>query len=167
MLGIKVRGFIYHEQRKAYPQPPKMNKQRRLGCLFSVAKNAPLEYNLYLQTVMEKDREAYEQGNYDEILEYLQNEGVAYYARYQIYKSHEELEEVGRNIGYEALDMIDPNLRIYPSPGRFGCSFCAFRQPCLEQNAKGDYQYALDTMFEKMEHYWVRQEASTDSKGGE
>jgi hypothetical protein len=63
--------------------------------------------------------------------------------------------------------MIDPNLRIYPSAGRFGCSFCAFRQPCLEANSQGDVMFTLEQLFEKREHYYVRQEASTESKGGE
>lgn len=167
VLGLDVKGFVYHEQRKGFPQPPKMNKQRRLGCLFSVSKNQDTNYEMYLRTVMEEDREAYEDGAYDDMLTYLKNEGITYFSRHQIIKGRDELSEIERNIGYEALDMIDPHLRIYPSAGRFGCSFCAFRQPCMEKNALGDYQYALDTMFEKREHYYVRQDASTESKGSE
>jgi hypothetical protein len=63
--------------------------------------------------------------------------------------------------------MINPDLRIYPSPGRFACGGCAFRQPCLEKDNGGDYQYFLDTMYEERVPYYVRQEASTESKGGE
>lgn len=166
-LGLPVKGFIYHEQRKAFPIEPKENKSRRLGRLFSVSKSEPYEYNLYLATIKERDKDAYEAGLYDEMLEYLRNEGSTFFSRTQVAKSQDEIDEIERNIGYEALDMIDTNIRIYPSPGRFGCNFCAFRQPCMEKNAKGDYQYALDTMFEQREHYYVRQDASTESKGGE
>lgn len=166
-LGFPVRGFVYHEQRKGYPQAPKMNKQRRLGCIFSVAKNQDVDYDSYLAAIKELDTEAYEAGLYDEMLNYLQNEGVVYYDRHQIHKSEAELEEVEHNIGLEALDIIDPQLRIYPSAGRFGCTFCAFQTPCMEKNAQSDYQYALDTMYEKREHYYVREKASTESKGGE
>lgn len=166
-IGIKVMGFVYHEQRKGYPRPPKENKQRRLGCLFSVAKNQDVDYDTYLKTVQELDTKAYEEGCYDEMLEYLKEEGVKYFMRHQIPKSRDELDEIEYNIGLEALDMIDPGLRIYPSAGRFGCSFCAFRQPCMEKNNKGDYQYALDTLYERREHYYVREEPSTESKGGE
>lgn len=166
-IGIHVKGFVYHEQRKGYPLPPKQNKQRRLGCLFSVAKNQDTDYDFYLRTVMEQDKEAYESGCYDDMLAFLKEEGIVYFDRHMIPKSYEELREIELNIGHEAMDMLNESLRIYPSPGRFGCNFCAFRQPCMEKNARGDYMYALETMFEKREHYYIRQEASTESKGGE
>lgn len=167
VLGLNIRGFIYHEQRKGFPQPPNKNKVRRLGCIFSVSKNQDTDYETYFRTITEEDNEAYEAGHYDDFLAYLKAEGIEYFQRHQVIKTDAELEEIEKNIGYEALDMIDPNLRIYPSAGRFGCSFCAFRQPCLEANGQGDVQFALDSLFEKREHYYVRQAASTESKGGE
>ena len=166
-LGIPLEGFVYHEQRKGYPQPPKMNKVRRLGCIFSVAKNQDVDYDTYLETVKNEDTSAYEEGYYDEMLEYLKNEGTAYFARHQIHKSHDELREIERNIGLEALEMVNPDLAIYPSPGRFGCNFCAFRQPCLEANARRDPLEVLSTLFERRDHYYIRAEASTESKGAE
>ena len=167
-LGLNIRGFVYHEQRKGFPQPPHENVNRRKGCLFSVAKNQDVDYETYLKHITEFDPVALGQGCYDEFLAYLKEEGsVVYFMRHQINKSDEEIASIQLGIGQEALDMIDPALRIYPSPGRFGCTFCAFRQPCLEKNAGGDYQYALDTMFEQREHYYVRNEPSTESKGGE
>lgn len=167
ILQLPINGFVYHEQRKGYPQPPKQNKVRRLGCIFSVAKNQDVDYETYLATIVEHDREAYEAGLYDEMLEFLRNEGIVYHARHQIIKTEAELDEIERNIGLEALDMIDHNLRLYPSAGRFGCSFCAFQQPCMEKNGGGDYQYALNEFFEVREPYYTRHEASTESKGGE
>lgn len=166
-LGLPIKGFVYHEQRKGFPAPPKMNKTRRLGCIFSVAKNQDVDYETYLKTVSTEDTDAYEQGCYDDMLAYLKNEGITYYMRHQIPKSAAEIANIEQNIGLEALDMIDPKIRLYPSAGRFGCNFCAFRQPCMEKNANSDFQYALDTMFEKREHYYVRADASTESKGGE
>jgi hypothetical protein len=166
-LGLKVRGFVYHAQRKGYPQPPKRNKTRRLGCIYSVNRNQEVDYESYLKTVQEEDKEAYEAGHYDDFLDFLKEEGIVYYARHEIHKSDDELDEIERNIGLEALDMIDEAIRIYPSPGRFGCDFCAFQTPCMEMNAKGDYTYALDTLFERREHYYIRNEPSTESKGAE
>jgi hypothetical protein len=167
MLGINVRGFIYHEQKKGFPKAPPKNKQARLGRMFSVAKNQDTDYETYKATVEAEDQQAYAAGVYDEFLEWLKAEGPQFFKRTQIHKSDEELVSTRYNIGLEALDMIDPGLRIYPSAGRFGCNFCAFRQPCLEKNAAGDYQYALDTMFERRQHYYIRNEPSTESKGGE
>ena len=166
-LDLDVKGFIYHEQRKGYPQPPKRNVNRRLGCMYSVARNQDTDYETYLKTVQEEDTEAYKAGCYDEFLKFLQGEGIVYFDRHQIPKSDAELLEIERNIGFETLDMLDPGLRIYPSAGRFSCGFCAYRQPCMEQNAQGDYKYALDTLFQKLDHYYLRNRPSTESKGGE
>jgi hypothetical protein len=167
-LGLPVRGFIYHEMRKGYPQPPQKNKVQRLGCWFSKNKQQETSYEMYLETVKAEDTEAYEKGLYDDMLNWLKDEGAKlYYQRFQIHKSDYELDQIGKNIGWEALDMIDPGLRVYPSPGRFSCTTCAFRQPCLGVNQGEDYTYTLKTLFEQREHYYVREEASTESKGGE
>lgn len=166
-LGLNVRGFVYVELKKAFPSQPNRNKQPRLGRMYSVSKSQAVDYDLYLKTVQEGDKEAYEAGLYDEFLTYLKEEGVNFHGRYQMHKTDEELEEIERNLFAEASDMVNQNLRIYPNAGRFNCGFCAFRQPCLEKNRQGDYQYMLDTLFEKREkHYWVK-ELSTDSQGGE
>jgi len=162
ILGIDVKGFIYHEQRKAYPIPPKKNKQQRLGCWYSVSKSEPYEYELYKKTVEEGDPQAYAQGLYNDMLMHLQSANARFHNRFRVIKSPDEFAEIGRNIGLEALEMTDPNLALYPSPGTFKCSFCSFQTPCMEKNTGGDYQYALDTMFEQREAYYVRNEPSTD-----
>jgi hypothetical protein len=168
-LGLNVQGFVYHEEKKGFPQPPKRNIQPRLGCWFSVNKMQDTDYRTFLQTVMTEDRTAYEEGRYDNFLEFLKNEGIIFYKRHQIHKSDYECQQMEYNIGQEALEMLEleGRIRVYPSPGRFGCRNCAFRQPCMEQNGGGDYQYMLDTLFERREHYYVRTEPSTESKGGE
>lgn len=166
-LGLNVRGFIYVELKKAFPEPPTENKVIRLGRKFSVNQNQNVDYDTYLKTVQERDREAWEAGLYDDFLIFLKEGGVNFHGRYQIVKSDDELEELERDLFLEAADMIDPNLRLYRAPGRFGCGFCAFRQPCIEKSRQGDYQYMLDTLYEKRDkHYWVK-ELSTDKQGGE
>jgi len=168
-LNLNVRGFIYHEQRKAFPEPPKENKQRRLGRLFSVNVNQATSYEVYLAHIKEFDTEAWQEGAYDEFLEHLKTAGTDYYRRFIVYKSDYELDQVEKNLLAEVRDMIDPNLRIYPSPGKFGCNFCAFQTPCISQNSGQDYQYTLNTLYERRLPYYVRQKlgASTESKGGE
>lgn len=168
-LSLAIQGFVYHEQRKGYPQPPKENKSRRLGCKFSVSKTQEVDYETYLKTIAEQDSDAWADGCYDDMLAFLKDEGTVFYARHQVSKSREEIASIEYNIGLEALDMIDQTVRLYPNAGRFNCRNCAFRLPCMEKNSHGDYQYALDTMFEKKEHYYVRAETgpSTESKGGE
>lgn len=167
MLGLPVRGFIYHEQKKGYPKPPEGNKVQRLGRWFSVAKNQDTDYDVYLKTVKEEDTEAYEAGLYDDFLDWLKTEGTVFFKRFQIHKNEEELKSIGFNIWQEATEMTNPDIPIYPNPGRFGCSFCAFRSPCMGVNGNEDYMYTLETLFERRQHYYIREEASTESKAAE
>jgi hypothetical protein len=164
-LGLNIRGFIYHEQRKAYPKPPKQNKNRRLGRIFSVNVNQATDYETYLATVLEHDKEAYEEGCYDDFLEWLKTDGTDYYRRFVITKNDIQLENIGRDLLAESLDMIAPNLSIYPMPGKFSCSGCAYQTPCISKNSGLDYEYTLATLFAKMEPYYRRnQPASTERK---
>jgi hypothetical protein len=163
-IGMNVRGFIYHEQKKGFPLPPPRNKNVRLGRMYSVKQDMDTDYDLYLKTVKENDTEAYEAGLYDSYLRYLKEEGQIFYARNVIFKTEDELRNIGRNLGLEVLDMLADDLRIYPNPGRWSCDNCAFSQPCIEQNRDGDYQYGLNTMFEVRQAYYLREEPSTDKK---
>lgn len=167
MLGKPVRGFLYHEQYKAFPVPPERLTRSYKGRWFSTNKNQATTYELAKKTFSEQDPQAYAEGLYDLYLTFLENEGRVFHERYQKHRSAGELLEIHRNLYLEAVDIVNPDLPLYPNPGRFSCSTCAFRQPCLEKNSGGDYQYALNTLFDKREHYWVRVEASTDTKGGE
>jgi hypothetical protein len=169
VLGLPVRGFVYHEQKKGYPQPPAMNKHVRLGCSFSVNKNADTDYRTYLQTVREQDPQAYAAGYYDKHLEWLKHNGPTFFKRWFITKSYQELDNIGKDIGRLALDMTDPDLRIYPSPGRFSCQFCLYRQPCLGRMRGEDVDYYFKTCMKREAPYYMRQThgPSTDSRGGE
>lgn len=169
MLGLNVVGFIYHQQKKGYPQPPTMNKSIRKGRWYSVNKNQDTDYETYLETVKEGDPEAYEEGLYDEFLEYLRNDGITFFKRNVIFKTDAEMEDIEENIYLEVLDMIDRNVRIYRNDGRFSCKYCAYREPCIGKARGEDYEYGLMTMFKKEPPYYYRQRlgASTESKGGE
>jgi hypothetical protein len=167
-LGIPIAGFIHHEMKKAFPVEPEPNKVQRKGCWYSVNKNQSVSYELYLETISEGDPTGYAMGAYDEFLDWLKREGPRYYHRKQVERSEAELRNAGHNIYLEALDITDPNLRVYPSPGRFACSFCAFRQPCIGMNRDEDVEYMFLSNFDKRSpRYWETTSASTESKGGQ
>ncbi len=160
-LGLDVAGFVYHEQKKAFPVEPEPLARARMGRLFSVNKQLDCDWKTYETTVRENDLIGYSQGLYDEFIQYLKDFGGVFHKRHQIHRTHQELVNAGHNIYLEALDITNPDLRIYPSAGRFGCTYCAFQDPCLSKNRDDDFQYALDTMFEKREKHYF-QEPSTD-----
>lgn len=167
-LGIPVAGFVYAEIKKAVPEEPEPLKQQRKGRWYSVNKQINTTHEMYYKTVSEGDPQGFSAGAYDEFLEYLKStEGPRYHLRHEVLRSEIELEEAGFNIYQEAMDLTNPNLRIYPSAGRFTCNGCAFREPCLMKNRREDYMYTLDTLFEKKTRAYYEKEPSTDSKGGE
>lgn len=167
-MGIRIAGFIYHEQKKGFPEEPEPMQRRRLGCLYSVSKTQNTNYDLYLRTIQENDLGAYEAGHYDEFLEWLKENGGVFHQRFTVHRNETELKQAARNIYAEAREMINPLLPIYPNAGRFSCTTCAFRQPCIGQNQGEDFQYTLSTMFDKRRyHYWEDKNPSTESKGNE
>jgi hypothetical protein len=162
-LGMQIRGFIYHEQKKGFPIPPTKNKNVRLGRMYSVSASQDTDYDTYFETVTKHDAAAYEAGLYDYFLNFLETEGMIFYYRETVHKTEEEFLNIQKFLGMEVLDMLQKDLRIYPSPSRFACSRCPFEIPCVEKNQGGDYQYALDTMFRKKPPYYLRDlEKSTE-----
>jgi hypothetical protein len=169
-IGYPVAGFIYAEMKKAIPVEPEPHKKgmRRLGCLYSVSKSMDTTAELYEQTVKENDNLAYTQGLYDDFIAYLKSEdGPKYHQRFQIHRNDHELKMAGEVIYDIACDITDPNVRIYPAPSKFGCQSCAFQEPCLSQNRGEDYEYTLESLFEKRERHYYETEKSTDKREGE
>lgn len=162
LVGIEVAGFVYVEIKKTYPQPPEPLKRMYKGRKFSTSKDSMTTHDLFLATVQKDDYEAWQMGLYDEYLTFLRTEGPRFTQRHQIHKNQHEIRNAGKMIYLEALDMTD-DPRIYPMPGRFSCNWCLFKQPCLGKNMGEDYQYTLDTMFEKRTtHYYEEKPASTE-----
>ena len=149
MMNIDIRGFLYVEILKAFPEPPKLLTRKYKGAMFSRDKNAPTEYDLFRKTVESDDNLAFRQGVYDEHLEFLASEEAPkFHQRFKIRKTPAELKEVGNTVALEAMDMVS-NPRIYPSTGRFSCPSCAYRSPCSMKMQGEDFLYTLETMFRK------------------
>jgi hypothetical protein len=167
-LGIPIAGFLYMEIKKGFPQEPEPLKRSYRGCLYSKSKSNDYDYESYVNTVEENDPVAFAAGFYDDYLEWLRDVGVQFHKRHQIHRSVDELHIAGDYLFNVAADITDPNLRVYPTPGRFSCGFCAFIDVCKGMNRGEDVQYLLDTAFDKRRyHYWEDAPASTESKGGQ
>lgn len=163
-LNINIRGFVYAELRKDYPRPPKQLKRSSGGRSFSVDKNQPTIAEIFIPWVSKHDPVAFREGAYDDYLRYLTGaEATKFHQRFTVIKSTAELTNIGWNISLEAADMVSRDLRIYPSVGRYTCSSCAFRQPCLGTFMNEDVEYTLETLFNKSEErYYHTQPRSSD-----
>jgi hypothetical protein len=150
-LNIDVRGFVYAEYRKAFPSPPAILSRLSGGRAFSVGKNQATTLEIYRRTVQEMDTQAFEDGCYTEYLAWLNSKDAPkFHQRFVIIKTDEELANIWDCLTEEAQDMIDPNLRLYPSVGKFVCGNCAYRQPCVGQFRGEDHIYTLNSLFKKV-----------------
>jgi hypothetical protein len=150
---IPVKGFIYHEQRKDAPEPPKRLTRQNGGRWYSVAKNQGTDYKTFITTVIAEDTAAYNAGLYEDFLAHLEEAGPKYFNRFQIIKTDRELRNIAISLFHEASDMLH-NPAIYPNPTRFKCGRCAFRQPCMGVNQDEDYLFTLNSLFEKGPAYY-------------
>jgi hypothetical protein len=167
VLQLDVRGFIYAESRKDYPREPKHLKRLSSGRSFSTAQNQATSLEIFEPFVAKHDRPAYEEGAYDAYIAWLKSEeATQFHQRFTIIKSEAELRHIGENIAMEAADMVSPQTRIYPSVGRYSCSNCAFRQPCLGLFMDEDVDYLLESSYIQTDRrYWMDQAPNSDKAG--
>jgi hypothetical protein len=161
-LGRPVAGFVYHEQKKAIPKPPEALARRAGGRLYSISQSANTTYPVFKATVAQFDPIGLDTGLYDDYMHWLRTDGPRFHQRHQIPQTSAQIENTWNNLIAEAHDILE-NPRIYPQPGRFSCTSCLYRQPCLGMNMDEDYQYTLDSLFERREkHYYEETPASTE-----
>jgi hypothetical protein len=88
----------------------------------------------------------------DETAEVRVQEGGGWFRRTWIRRSRTEVNAVADHLFAEAIDMLDPGLRAYPSPAPEHCGPCDYRPPCLAMNEGTDVGAVL------AEAYRVREE---------
>jgi hypothetical protein len=161
-LRIKVRGFIYHEQKKGYPKEPEALTRMYKGRWFSTNKNQDTDLPTFLRTLTEHGEDP---TVYFDYIEWLKENPTQFYVRFAIDRNDAELDNNERDLYQIALEMTNPNLAMYPNPGRFSCKTCAFRSPCLMKNDGSDFLYYLDSSMDKRsKQYWEKEESTTDSR---
>lgn len=150
ILGIDVRGFLYAEFKKAFPQAPKLLQRPRLGRRFSIGQTQDTNYDIAKAAFEEGDPDAFKQGLYDEYLAYLSGpEGPRYHQRFPLILDDAKLKNVLTNVSMEAMDITDPDLLVYPAPSKMACTGCAFRTPCLGKFNDEDYLFTLESLYDK------------------
>ena len=142
-IGMRVAGTIHNEMHAGGdpPDPPSPVSRPRASHAFARARAAarqvdpqgeapedaagesasPGHRRMYAQAASVPDRIVVE-------------EGGGMFRRTRIPRRGAELEEMGRRVALEALDMVDSVLAVYPTPAVEHCSRCAYRPPCLAMN---------------------------------
>ena len=157
-LGADIGGFEYFESKKMAPETPEPMKRRSSGRLYSVDKTKPYIYDTYLAEIESGDPVAHGQGLYDEYLTWLKVDGPQFYRMTKVRKSQfamEAMEEFLRAMAHDILQSRVHTDRQYPSPTKFGCLYCEFRQPCIERMNGQPYDDMIDALFvRKKKHYY-------------
>jgi len=143
--GEPMEEVIYNVLRKTYPKPPTMVR----GGLFSVNRNEESATFEMLQDWMASQDPPL---TYDELPEkhqgyysYLRDVGdEQFYIRKLVRRNRHQLQNAGYRLYLEAMDMLDPSLRIYPNlSNSYKCLRCAFRQPCLAKESGYDWEQLI------------------------
>jgi hypothetical protein len=71
------------------------------------------------------------------------SQGNELFRRTRIRRDRVELDAMGARLAAEGLDMVDPGLRLYPSPAPEHCAGCQFVGPCLAMDRGGDVRAEL------------------------
>jgi hypothetical protein len=66
-----------------------------------------------------------------------------WFRRTWIRRSRAEIGSVGERLSAEVADMLDPALRLYPTPAPELCGRCDYRAPCLAMNEGADAEAIL------------------------
>lgn len=140
-LEERIAGAIYNEILKGYPVPPQRNKTQRLGRWYSINQNQYTSYAVYKKTLEENGEDP---ELYADFLNWLKSYGPTYVRRTEIPRNTTELMNLRQRIKLTVIDMLtDPY--IYPSPGRWACDYCPFRDACLAKMEGQDVQWILET----------------------
>jgi hypothetical protein len=70
--------------------------------------------------------------------------GDGEFRRTRVPRDRAELAAMGARLAAEALEMVDPDLRLYPSPSPEHCGSCQFVAPCLAVERGGDVRAVLE-----------------------
>ncbi len=141
--GDQVEGAIVQQHVKAFPDAPK--RLARGG--FSKDKRQNVTYAGYREALVAEFGRV--PSEYLEFLNDLALEEDRFVRRDVFYRNPTQVRAETVKMAAEARDMLDPALPLYPNPTRDCPWDCAFKQPCIERDSGGDYQWLLRANYQK------------------
>lgn len=155
--GYRFEGMIWEQFRKVVPAPPKWVNDGKKNEGFSTAVDQSTTYRLYRKALKARFGKMPNEERYSEMLGLLanaqSNEGDRF-IRYDILRRNDKQREVEQEkIIAEVLEMLDPNLPMYPNPTK-DCSWdCPFKAPCLAKDDGSDYEFILQEEYAQWSGY--------------
>lgn len=174
IFGFPIQGIHFRFMKKKFPDVP---RRIRGGMELSRAVNSGAQgvhttYDLYVRALEElniellsnkfglKPEELSEQQiekglvllkrDYDNVLTILAARGwEEYFMTFDVAKTQTEVQNATKDLWQIGLQMVRPNVPIYPAPEWQKCRYCHFREPCLEMNAGIDPSRTLKWQYAK------------------
>ena len=140
--GYDIQGGYYNELLKQVPDEVEPMAKKRDGRLFSTNRRNKIILADFMRALKEHDEDS---EPYTEYIEYLKKKPNPYFRRTQMYRTKNEIENVGYNIFKETLDML--TAYPYPNPSKLNCNGCAFKSPCKDLNDNRDISYTLKSFY--------------------
>jgi hypothetical protein len=149
VYGDAVEGASWQQHIKAVPDPPEVLKNGSL----SKNKQQYTTARMYEKTCIEYYGKV--PSEYQEIINHFASletpDADRFVRREVIYRNEVFAANEEGYIFNEIDDMIDPNLRLYPNPTRDCTWDCDFRSVCLAMNDGSDYEYMLESEYQRWE----------------
>ena len=140
--GYDIQGGYYNELLKQAPEPVEPMAKKRDGRKFSTNRRNKVILNDFLIALDEHDEEY---DLYEDYIDFLEKRGNPYFRRTQMYRTKNEVENVGFNIFKETQDML--TAYPYPNPNKLNCNGCAFKSPCRDLNDNRDISYTIKSFY--------------------
>jgi len=128
--GQPVEEVIYNALRKYYPKPPTEVR----GGMFSINRETEsATYEMLMEWIRKNAPGVPLNIKQQAYVDWLRDVGdEQFIIRKMVTRNRHQLINAGKRIYREALDMLRPDLLIYPNlTNDYGCMNCQFRNPCL------------------------------------
>lgn len=150
IYGLRLEGVIYNVLRKRVPRVPDVLKNGNL----STNKSIDTTYEVYLGAVEDHYAALAKPvpiDSFQDVLAHLYEKGNTFFVRERVRRNQYEIKSQGERIYHELLDMIRPDLVLYPNPTK-DCSWdCDFRSVCMAMEDGSDPEYLLSSLFKRRE----------------
>lgn len=146
-LGYKPEGMIWQQHRKLVAVPPKLVNVGKKNEGFSLDADQATTYRLYKKALVDKYGSVPNEKKYLNFLAMLGNaqddNGDRFVRRDNLRRNQKQRENEQEKIIAEVLEMLDPNLPLYPNPTKECAWDCPFKVPCLALDDGSDVEYIL------------------------
>lgn len=142
--GHAIGGVIYQQHRKSLPDEPRMlasgklstNKsqntthsryRKAVNAIYGDPSKAPADVVSCMSELARQENELYDD----------------YVRRDYLFRNSHQIQAEGEKVLLECLDMLNPDLNLYPNPTRMNCAWCAFQGPCIGMDSGEDWEDEL------------------------